>query len=233
MVSHVSAGMLYRLDGIVPDDDVHVTVSYERSLCTQPGFRLHRSQLIDDDDRRTVDGIVVTAPARTVLDLAGVLRPERLESAFEAFRRRGLLTTGELAARFETLGGRGRPGTRAVRTLIHAHLGEPALESRLEVRAARLFRSSALPRPVRQHRLVGSDGNRYRLDFAWPDRRVAVECQGFRWHGSRLTWKQDSARTTAIESLGWRVLTVTWDDVVERPSATLDRVAGALRRAAA
>lgn len=228
MLSHASAGALYRLDGIVDDPTAHVTVAYERSLCAQHTFRVHRSQLIELPDLRTVDGIVVTAPARTVLDLAGVVRGERLESAFESFRRRGLLTTVELAQRFETLGGRGRPGSRAVRALIHAHLGEPALESRLEVRAARLLRESGLPAPVRQHRLVGADGNRYRLDFAWPDRRVAVETQGFRWHGNRLSWKQDAARTTAIESLGWRLLVVTWDDVTLRPDATLQRLAVAL-----
>ena len=233
MVSHASAGALYRLDGVGEDRSVHVTVAYERSLCVRDGFRVHRSQLIEPLDLRTIDGIAVTTPARTVLDLAGVLRGERLESAFESFRRRGLLTTVELAQRFETVGGRGRPGSRAVRALIRAHLGEPALESRLEVRAARLLRASGLPSPVRQHRLVGADGNRYRLDFAWPDRRVAVETQGFRWHGNRLSWKQDAARTTAIESLGWRLLVVTWDDVTIRPDATLHRIAVALRRRAA
>lgn len=233
MVSHASAATLYRLDGVPEERLVHVTVAYERSLCAQSGFRVHRSQLIEPADLRTVDGVVVSAPARTVLDLAGVLRGERLEAAFETFRRRGLLSLVELATRFETLGGRGRPGSAAVRTLLRAHVGQPALESRLEVRAARLLRNSRLAPPVRQHRLIGGDGNRYRLDFAWPEHRVAVETQGFRWHGNRLSWKQDAARTTAIESQRWRLLVVTWDDVTLRADATLDRIAAALRAARA
>jgi hypothetical protein len=40
--------------------------------------------------------------------------------------------------------------------------------------------------------------------------------------------KADKVRVAALERLGWRVLVVTWDDVVHRRGDTLDRIAMAL-----
>jgi very-short-patch-repair endonuclease len=197
-------------------------------MTSRAGSVVHRSRHLSWIDRRTVDGIPITSPARTIVDLAGVLGPEALEAAFESARRMGLVSATQLEARFVALGGKGRPGSAKVRALIEAHRAEPALASRLEVRAARLFRASGLPRPMRQHAIVAGDGRRYRLDFAWPGARVAAECDGFAWHGNRLQWKRDRRRTADIEMLGWRTVFVTWDDVVQRPDQTVDRVALAL-----
>jgi very-short-patch-repair endonuclease len=43
-----------------------------------------------------------------------------------------------------------------------------------------------------------------------------------------LQWKSDKTRTAWLERQGWRLVTVTWDDVTRRPAATLDRIAIAL-----
>ena len=82
------------------------------------------------------------------------------------------------------------------------------LESRLEVKLARLLRESSLPAAERQYPV-----GRFRLDFAWPAARIACECDGFEHHGARLAWKRDRGRLAAIEAAGWRVVHVTWDDV--------------------
>ncbi len=94
------------------------------------------------------------------------------------------------------------------------------MEYRLEVKTARLLRTSTLPAPTRQHRV----GN-YRLDFVWLKWLVAVECDGFETHGYRLAWKRDRRRIAALEQLGWNIVIVTWDDVTQRPAETLDRIA--------
>jgi len=57
---------------------------------------------------------------------------------------------------------------------------------------------------------------------------VAFETEGFEWHGTRARWKQDRMRTAALERLGWRIVNADWDDVVDRSSVTLDRIAMAL-----
>ena len=154
-----------------------------------------------------------------------MLGDEALEVAFESARRMGLTSPRALAQRAEALCGSGKPGSRAIRALLaHQRAGEPALQYRLEVKMARLLRSSRLPPPTRQLAL-----GRYRIDFAFAPTRVGVECEGFEFHGNRLQWKRDKRRTAWIEAQGWRLLFVTWDDVTKRPHETIDRIHLALR----
>jgi very-short-patch-repair endonuclease len=81
-----------------------------------------------------------------------------------------------------------------------------------------------VPRPVRQHPVGGTP---YRLDYAWPDRLLAVEVDGYGPHSSREAFQSDRARQNALVLAGWTVLRFTWADVRDRPAA----VAAVLRRA--
>ena len=174
-----------------------------------------------------VDGIACTDAAGTLLDLARDLGSDELEDAFERARRLGLVSPASLADRFELRGGRGRKGALKIREVL-AHTRPGVLDSKLEGKAWRMIRSSQLAEPVRQHRVDLPFRRSYRIDFAWPDLGVAVEAEGFEWHGNRAQWKADRLRVAALERLGWRVLIVTWDDVTMRPEETLDRIALAL-----
>ena len=97
------------------------------------------------------------------------------------------------------------------------------MESRLEVRAARLLRRHRVKPEARQHAV-----ERFRIDFAWPSRMLGVECDGFEWHGNRLSWKRDRRRIARLETLGWRIVHVTWADVSEHGDETIGRVREAL-----
>lgn len=229
-VSHLTAARLLRLDGVAAPD-VHVTLERPRHIESDLVIA-HRSTALPPADVRRADGIPVTSAARTIIDSSVLLDAETLEAAFESARRMGLVTVAHLARRFEDLGGRGRAGAARVSSLITVHAGQSPLEYRLEVKTARLLRRSGLPQPVRQLRVSGQGGAVYRLDFAWPKLRVAAECDGFETHGSRLAWKRDRRRLAALESMGWRIVHITWDDVTGRPAETLDRLALALGLAA-
>ena len=225
-VSHTTAARLLRLDE-VRSDGLHVTVPPNLGLRTGDVV-LHRSADLPRGDFVVVDGIRCTAATRTVIDCAAVLGDEELEAAFEQARRMGLTSPAALARRADEVCRRGRPGATRLRRLLAAQTpGSSALESRLEVKLARLLRRSALPAPQRQYPV-----GRFRLDFAWPAERIACECDGFEHHGSRLDWKRDRSRLGIIEAAGWRVVQVTWSDVCDEPERTLDRVQLALRRAA-
>ena len=102
------------------------------------------------------------------------------------------------------------------------------LESRLEVKTARLLRAHGLRAAANQF-AVGH----YRLDYAWPLLLLAVECDGFEHHGQRLLWKRDRRRIAALEALGWRLIHVTWDDVTKHPDETVARIRSAVQRAVA
>jgi len=219
VASYTTAARLLRLDG-VRVDAVHLTILRASGRRAPEGVVLHRSNIIRED-RVTVDGIPCTSATRTVIDCAAPLDDEQLEVAYEAARRMGLTSPRALERRAAELCGRGHPGSaRVKRLLAHQQHGAAALQYRLEVKTARLIRASSLPRPVRQHPI-----GRYRVDFAWPDARVAVECDGFEHHGYRLAWKRDRRRLAEIEAQHWRVVIVTWDDVTSRPDQTVDRIA--------
>ncbi|MDQ1508741.1 MAG: hypothetical protein QOG50_585 [Actinomycetota bacterium] len=176
-ISHTTAGRLLRLDA-VRSEALHL------SLPSSFGRRgrdlvLHH-MVLPPKDVVAVDGIRCTSAARTIIDCAAALDDEALEDMFEQARRMGLTSVAVLTHRAAELCGRGRPGSARVRRLLAAQVPrDRALESRLEVKLARLLRKSTLPTPERQFPV-----GRYRLDFAWPSRRIGCECDGFEHHGS-------------------------------------------------
>jgi very-short-patch-repair endonuclease len=99
-------------------------------------------------------------------------------------------------------------------------LGAAPSESPLEVKAARLLRRSRLPRPVQQY-VVG----RYRLDFAWPDQLVALECDGRQRHSEDTDFQHDRTKLSDLAADGWRVLIATSADVND---ALLEKLGRAL-----
>lgn len=70
-----------------------------------------------------------------------------------------------------------------------------------------------------------------RLDFAYPDMKVAIECQSYEWHSGRQNWEKDIDRHNRLQSLGWIIVYVTWEDLQHRPNIVAERVRIALRRA--
>jgi very-short-patch-repair endonuclease len=222
-ISHTTAGRLLRLDA-VRSGVLHVTVPSALGL-RGDGVTVHRRPKLNAADVVIVDGIRCTSATRTIVDCAALLGDEELEHAFEQARRMGLTTAAALHQRAEKLCGRGRSGSARIRRLLDVQVPtSAAMESRLEVKLARLVRSSTLPEPERQYRV-----GRFRLDFAWPRSRIACECDGFEHHGARLAWKRDRGRMAALEAAGWRIVQVTWTDVTREPGQTLDRLAFALR----
>jgi predicted transcriptional regulator of viral defense system len=96
LLSHDSALALLDLSDNIPDA-VHVLVPRRRrGLRRPPGVVLHTRP--DSEDIPTVwrDGLPLTAPARTLFDVAERLQPEQLSMAVGQALRRGLLTADQL-----------------------------------------------------------------------------------------------------------------------------------------
>ena len=58
------------------------------------------------------------------------------------------------------------------------------------------------------------DGRRFvaRVDFAWPEAKVALECESYEHHSGRVAWKLDVTRLNEVASLGWIVQRGTNED---------------------
>jgi hypothetical protein len=117
--------------------------------------------------------------------------------------------------------GRGCRQARAAAALADGLAGSPQ-ETRLRL----LLHRSALPAPVAQFTVRDTEGFVARVDFAWPDHRLAVEYDGL-WHRDPAQFAADRRRLNRLTAAGWRVVFVTADDL-RRPVKMLARIAAAL-----
>ena len=114
-------------------------------------------------------------------------------------------------------------------------LAAPEAESPMESEARLVMIDGGLPLPVLQYEIVDRNRRTWRVDFAWPDRRVAVEYDGFDWHSDTDEFRRDRQKRAALQEIGWAVVSIVADDVRRRPMGYVaphrDRVA-AVQRAA-
>lgn len=164
VASHETAAALWGMTGAAPE--LHVTAP--RRLTSPPcGVQAHVATLAKRD-RGKLRAVAVTSPARTLLDVASRCGGDSLLTLVERSVIDGIVSPDQL----RDVVGR-NPGRRGSRRLRQA-LGSAA-SSALERRVEAILRGSRLPPFVREHE-VGP----YRLDFAWPDRRVGLEADGRR-----------------------------------------------------
>jgi very-short-patch-repair endonuclease len=190
---------------------------------------VHRG-VVAQRDRRRLDGIPITSVARTIVDLAAVLDDESLDAAVDDVLHRGKTTLDALRRRVTAASAEKRPAASLLGKLVDERVGGRAAESRLETRVRRLLHGAGL-RPVQQYEVVVA-GRRYRLDFAWPALRVAVEPDGYSAHGARTAFEHDRARWADLTSVGWRLVPVTWTQATSEPAGFLERVHATLAAAA-
>ncbi len=87
-----------------------------------------------------------------------------------------------------------------------------------------------LPLPELQYPIYGRDGEVWRVDFAWPEARVAAEYESIDWHVGRYEMLRDKARWGKIQELGWTIIPIIVDDVRRQPYQLAQRIASHLDR---
>jgi very-short-patch-repair endonuclease len=105
-------------------------------------------------------------------------------------------------------------------------LGEDIGQSELEEMFARLCRDYNLPIPAFQVWVVLAGQDR-RIDFAFPDVKVAIEIDGYETHSGREVFEDDRARQNELVAAGWTVLRFTRRQLIIRSgwvAATIRRV---------
>jgi hypothetical protein len=180
----------------------------------------HESYYLDPIDVTLVDGIMpVTKPARTILDLCGLaarglMAFETVELALQEAVRRNLVDIEFLAARLERLGPMIRVGAREAERLIDRWLPNAAMtDSRAENLVLRMLSDAGFPDPTPQHRIWLSPHEFVAIDFAWPDLKVGLEFDSYRYHGGRLKHNADARRELRIRDQGWELVPITDDEL--------------------
>ena len=222
VASHFSAGWLWGLLRGRPGT-IHVTTPTPR--WSKRPFAVHFADL-PERDRAELKGIPVTSLARTLLDLAATLSPQRLERVLERCEELELL---DLAALEEILGRAGGHHVAAkLRAALAIYREEPAfVRSKLEQRFLQLARRAGLPVPAMNLNVAG-----YEVDAYWETERFVVELDVYETHGSHAAFEDDRLRQEDLKLKGVEMIRVTGPRLDREPEATMDRVAAhlALRR---
>jgi hypothetical protein len=227
-ISHRSAAAMWGLDGARRE---RIEVSAIHKL-TRPGSWPipHRPARLPLDEVTTISGIAVTTVARTLLDLGAVVLLPAVERALDGALRDGLVHVKELRTVLDRHGTSGRDGTAALRALLVER--DPDYvppESDLERDYRRIFQNGGLPDPVRQYP-VPNGSTFYRIDFAYPEARLAIEVDSYKYHSGRQNWQKDKVRSNVLVAQGWRVLHFTKEDK-KNPRRVVAEVESALRAA--
>jgi very-short-patch-repair endonuclease len=217
VLSHLSAGRLW---GLVRSGSSRIEVTAPRSRERRSEWTVHTTRLLAVEDRDVMDAIPVTSVARTLVDLAEVLTEPRLARAIHEAEVRRLFDLRAVEAALARVAGR-RGRHRLLRVLAAYRPEDHELDSHAEGRFRALCHRHGLPDP-RPQLIEG-----YRVDFYWPQARLAVEVDGAAFHHTRRAFYADRARDRALAALGVQVLRVTWRDL-DRGEELAGELQGAL-----
>ena len=201
------------------DIDVIVPRSGGREI---DGIRAHRSRL-DPRDVWTRDAIRVTSPARTILDLAATMGPKalrRLARQAQAEQHVNVRQLLDVLVRHPH-----HRGAAKLRAVIAD--GPAPTRSDHEDLVLDVIDKAGIERPE-LNAWLHLDGRNISPDMLWREQRLVVECDSRRWHSDPLTLQDDADKQAILEANGYRVLRITWDQAVNHPRQTADRIRNAL-----
>lgn len=182
------------------------------------------SDTLAEDDFEVVNGVRVTTPVRTALDMACRYPFEAAVIAIDALARRARLKVADI----ELLADRhqGRRGIRQARKVIE--MVDPGAESPRETRLRLLLVRGGFPRPTTQIPVYDQYGVLVAvLDMGWEDLKIAAEYDGDQHRTDRRTFNNDIRRAESVNELGWIHIRVTAEDT---DGGILQRVATAFAR---
>ncbi|MDT5093074.1 MAG: hypothetical protein QOH60_2437 [Mycobacterium sp.] len=202
--------------------DLHVLNPVGHQLRDSDGLKVHRR---DGAPLTVVEGRRATTPDWTAVEVARQLRRPRALATLDAALRSKTCTRRQL--RSSAARQAGRRGIVHVRELIA--LAAPEAESPMESEARLVMIDGGLPQPILQYEIVDLNGRTWRVDFAWPDRMVAAEYDGFDWHSDPDAFRRDRQKRAALHEVGWSVVSIVDDDVRRRGWDLIRRIEAELK----
>ncbi|HWE33824.1 MAG TPA: DUF559 domain-containing protein [Solirubrobacteraceae bacterium] len=191
------------------DGDVEVVVP-GRNRRSREDIAVERVAVLTERDHGFICGIPVTSPARTLLDFAAVATAEELERAIAEGYAQRLVTERELRDALDR--NQNRAGATALRAELDRAGGPLWTASKAERAMKALLRKAQLPMPETNVWVAG-----FPADFCWPELRLIVEVDGYRYHGHRYAFERDHKRDQAHKTAHYEVLRFTWRNLENEP----------------
>ena len=191
------------------------------------GLIVHQSSTLLQRDIRRVQGLRVTSPARTALDLAPRLSMDELTRVVDDMRHVNRLKVPQL----RDVANRNprHPGSQRLKQLIGDSQKEHT-RSGLERAFRRLIKRYKLPMP-----LINVDVAGERVDAYFPDHQLIVELDGRLTHGNdwRPAFEDDRRRgVDLLLKTGIPTVHFTWDQITrlhQESASKLERILEARR----
>ncbi|MBS1883784.1 MAG: hypothetical protein JSS97_12610 [Actinobacteria bacterium] len=212
VASHWSAAWLWGLLQRRPGT-LHVTCPKGRRA--DRSFIAHRANLAPDD-RALRDGIPVTSPARTILDIAVDSRPGTVARYIERADEATVFDLSEMRALLDRC--KGHRGAAKVGVALAAYRPERQFtRSELERRFLELVREAGLPEPAMNFFVGG-----FEVDAWWEEEQFGVELDTYETHGSRLSFEGDRVRDDELLLAEIDATRVTGVRLDREPQAVMD-----------
>ena len=214
--SHLAAGRLYGIPGY-GRAGVEVAVPRGRNY-RRANVRVHSSTDLDRCETRIIDGVPVTDPNRTLLDLARYVPFGKLRRDVEWCRRQGLVDWSSLISCLVRHARQGRHGVRKLRAVIlmDAHRSE-ITDSDFEFLVLSLILEAGLPEPALKYQVYEGDRFVGEVDHAYPSWKIAIECDGPVHRENPEVYAKDKLKRTDLNLCGWLVLEFSDTQVKARP----------------
>lgn len=192
VLSHRSAAALYGIGSERLWERTRATkrglieLSVPGSASRRSGIEVHRRAALRPENLTTRRGIPVTGIVQTLVDLATVEPPNRVERAVNEADKRDLIDPESL--RLALADHEGEAGVRALRAVIDRHTFVLS-DTDLELLFRPLASKAGLP-PPQAKEIV----NRFEVDFHWPALGLVVETDGWRYHRTPAAQTRDALR---------------------------------------
>ena len=230
-LSHRSATAIYELPSGQRDLIELTCVRWSRTR--RPCLVVHESRRLTSRDVQHVDGIPVTTPERTILDLAAIFPSANyLEFVVQAARRKRLLTYESTKETFDRHARRGLKGVAAVRQVLDRwNPDSRPTESEMETMLLQVLRRSGLPEPATQFDVFDLAGRFVaRTDAAYPAARIAIEYDSKQEHSDEFQVARDARRRNQLQAAGFSVLSVRHADLKGGGDEICEQISAIMRR---
>lgn len=187
------------------------------------GIRVYRTAGMPDRDRTTLEGLPVTAAARTLFDLAGAVGTRDRSRAVDRAKRTGRLDLTELDFLIDR---RGRSiEAKLLREALILYRKPVHDRARSELLFLDALEQEGVERPV----LNCWEGN-WEIDAYWEAERFAVEVDGWETHGSREAFEDDRLRMEEMKLAGIDCIRVSARRIETEPRQVAQNLSALLSR---
>jgi very-short-patch-repair endonuclease/predicted transcriptional regulator of viral defense system len=221
-LSHWSAAALLGLWVPAPRE-IEVVVDIWDGAAS-PNVKVHRSRILQSRDVWIRQGLPVTSPSRTLLDIAASASDRQLEVAFDRGITERTLRLSHVRDLLSRVGG--HRGRARLADLLDREQGASTMtRSDGEERMLALMRQAGLPIPR-----VNFPFGVWELDFYWPEARFVVEVDGHTYHSSRYRFERDRRKDNELRRADIEVMRIVGREIKERSHGLVADVTRALTR---